>query len=455
MKIRKPRITTRTNLSGSISYCVDAGKHQGKRLRKFFRTKRDAENHARTLQESHQRYGELALRLTAEQQVEAAKAYDLLAPHKLRLLDVIEGYLLRNCPKNGKITCQKLAAEVLTSKQANGKKPKYLKALRSAFSRFNETFGQRLAHEITPAEIESWLHALTVPKRDPEAPKQLVSALTRRNYLRDLGILFNFGINRGYLADNPTSKIEAPQINEKDIEILTPEQAAMLMWSALNQSEVTSRKNPGVKANLVPYVALGLFAGLRSSEIEAMDWKHIDLARRTIEVTANVAKTSRRRTVNISDNLYAWLLPHHQEAGSLVFTGWRDRLQKLSKAAGLEQWPRNALRHSFASYHFQRSGNVHETTSQTGHDETRTFHRHYKQLVTEDATNRFWNIFPPQPGQEWMMTTPKADLTKAERAKCLRQLEDAKPERKERIVVTIPASDDAFEQGEPDEKAAA
>ena len=44
--------------------------------------------------------------------------------------------------------------------------------------------------------------------------------------------------------------------------------------------------------DLVPYIALRAFAGLRDSEAAAIDWCNIDLAGGWIEITEDVAKAS-------------------------------------------------------------------------------------------------------------------------------------------------------------------
>ena len=43
--------------------------------------------------------------------------------------------------------------------------------------------------------------------------------------------------------------------------------------------------------DLLPYHALGLFAGIRPMELERLDWQHIDLTECHIEITAEVSKT--------------------------------------------------------------------------------------------------------------------------------------------------------------------
>ena len=60
-------------------------------------------------------------------------------------------------------------------------------------------------------------------------------------------------------------------------------------------------------ADFLPCLAVGMFAGLRSAEIERLEWKDIDLKQRHIVVSADNAKTADRRIVPIAANLAEWL----------------------------------------------------------------------------------------------------------------------------------------------------
>ena len=68
----------------------------------------------------------------------------------------------------------------------------------------------------------------------------------------------------------------------KVVHIVTPEQADLLMAHA--------------PMEVVPFFAIGLWAGLRVSEIERLDWgKHINLPGRTIDLSWFPTKTLQPR----------------------------------------------------------------------------------------------------------------------------------------------------------------
>jgi len=71
---------------------------------------------------------------------------------------------------------------------------------------------------------------------------------------------------------------------------------------------------------MVPAVAIGLFAGIRRSELTALDWSEIDLAAGTIEVRGSKAKTRQRRIVHIGNALKQWLTPHARQTGGVTIS---------------------------------------------------------------------------------------------------------------------------------------
>ena len=109
------------------------------------------------------------------------------------------------------------------------------------------------------------------------------------------------------MASNPVDRLEKIILDEKPVEILTVEQAARLLEAA--------EASGGI---MTPFIAIRLFAGLRTREIAVLDWKDVDLAEKTITVHATKTKARARRIVEISDNLGAWLLPYSAKAGPVT-----------------------------------------------------------------------------------------------------------------------------------------
>jgi integrase len=145
---------------------------------------------------------------------------------------------------------------------------------------------------------------------------------------------------------------------------------------------------------VLPHIAIGLFAGLRRAEIERLDWSEIDFESGLIEVTAEKAKGARRRLVTMQPNLREWLLPIRKHKGSITSENFRKHFEQARVTSGILKWPDNALRHSFASYHLGHFKNAASTALELGHHDSRVTFAHYRELVKPKEAERYWNLNP-------------------------------------------------------------
>jgi integrase len=183
---------------------------------------------------------------------------------------------------------------------------------------------------------------------------------------------------------NPMKEIEKPTGDSKP-GILSVEQTARLLECAAPE--------------ILPYFAIGAFAGLRASEIERLDWRDIDFDENEIAVNGE-SKTGERH-VDMLPNLRERLLPLRKLSGNITPENFRKHFEQARAAAGIVKWPKNALRHSFASYHLKHFGNDAQTRLQMGHwrDSTLLF-AHYRRAVTRRNAQRYWNIKPSAKAEE-------------------------------------------------------
>jgi integrase len=188
------------------------------------------------------------------------------------------------------------------------------------------------------------------------------------------------------------------------------------------------------RTELVPFVAIGAFAGLRTAEIGRLDWSEVHMKDRFIEIKASKAKTASRRIVPISDNLAKWLKPHAQEHGRVVpfenmskQIGWlvEDTNAGLKKAAESQKsegggrksgstsprpspqsgegdaqvkfrqvkWKKNALRHSYISYRVAEIEDVAKVALEAGNSPQMIF-QHYRELVQPKEAKAWFAIAP-------------------------------------------------------------
>ncbi|MBI3417994.1 MAG: tyrosine-type recombinase/integrase [Verrucomicrobia bacterium] len=270
-----------------------------------------------------------------------------------------------------------VVAELLAVKESRGASARYLQDLRFRLNRFADTF-HKDAGNVTTAEIQSWLDGL---KLKPQS---------YQNFRRVVYLLFEFAVARGYASDNPVAALDNVKIPDGDTEIFTPIEMSRLLAAA--------------SPDFLSCLALGAFAGLRSAEIERLEWSDIDLTGRHITIGATKAKTASRRVVPISDNLAAWLASYAQRTGN-VWTGTHEAFYEAQQATAAAtktenkpavKWKANALRHSFASYRFAQTGDAGRVAGELGNSAA-VVHRHYRELVKPADAQRWFAIAPTAP----------------------------------------------------------
>jgi integrase len=184
----------------------------------------------------------------------------------------------------------------------------------------------------------------------------------------------------GRATRNPALELPVPRLSDEPPEVLNAAQAQALLDAA----------NPLVR----PYLALGLFAGLRPHEAVRVTKKSIRGG--LIVVEGNQAKTRSRRVVQVSPNLKAWLdaSPEAAWSGRGYWTT-RDLVRQAKARSGV-RFGQSALRHSFASHHLALHGDAARTALECGHSE-QTLFRHYRELVTKEDAEAYFAV-SPRPG---------------------------------------------------------
>jgi len=259
--------------------------------------------------------------------------------------------------------------EFVDTRQKEGVSASHLRDFKYRLERFVKKHAKRLVAEISTKEVDEWLFSLKN------------SAQSRDKHRRLLHNFFGYCSGRGYCDENPVSRAAKVKVIRKAPGILSPAETAAFLAAS--------------PAEIVPAMAIGFFAGLRTAEIARLDWKQIDLKRGFIEVTAANAKSSQRRLVAITPNLKAWLEPHRQLSGPVRLSEMRhkDRFDIARAETGIK-WPSNACRHSFASYHLAMNQDAAATALQLGHANTAVLFQHYRELATPETAKAYFDITP-------------------------------------------------------------
>ena len=365
---------TKTKVNGRRYYCVTTPKLGGGRKRRFFKEKAAAETFMQLAKVQQENYGTAALSIPDALRVEAIECCELLQPFGVTLRDAAKFYAahLKTVTDSRKVG--EVVADLLAARAADGMSQRYLGDLRVRLGRFVLSFGEEMIAGISASRIEEWLRGLGV------------GAVTRNTFRRRLGVLFSFAKRRGYVTENPIADVERAKEREIEIEILSVSQVARLLESASSE--------------MLPFWAIGAFAGLRRAEIERLTWSEIDFDADVIEVKASKSKTASRRLVTIQPNLREWLAPYRNRVGHVCPVNLQPKINDDRERAGLRAgWPQNALRHSFGSYHLAQFNDAARLALEMGNSPATIF-RHYRQLVKPKDAERYWKINPFATGRK-------------------------------------------------------
>jgi integrase len=355
-------------------YAIAGLKVNGKRRRLFFETAREAEEELGQLKIKARRHGQAGLDIPDDLRGMAVDCARRLKPFGKTILDATN-FLLQHLTAAQSKQVDELVDDYLRAQRRSQLSARHLDDVSMRLSRFREDFASRPVRTISAQEIENWLYGLH-SDGNGLAPQTLV------NWRAILHAFYGWLLRRKLIDFNPVTAIPKPKVVRDAPAIWSPESLEQLLQAA--------------SAELVPVLAMGAFAGLRTSELLRLEWREIDLERKLIEVTASKAKSARRRLVKIEPNLARWLAPHAGNTGKPWPKGWRsyhEATAKLCRELELE-WRENGLRHSFASYHLAHFQNAEALALQMGHTSVRMIFEHYRELVAPQTAQRYSAIEP-------------------------------------------------------------
>jgi integrase len=341
----------------------------GKWERRFFETEAEAKTYAAQKEIELLNQGKEGMSFPAALRVMAQHGAEKLQPFGKTISDAVDFYFNHLEASSRSVPLHTAMKELIDNRRASGATKRYCYDLGLRIGRFCAAFPERSVAEITTADVDNWLSGLRL------AP------VTRNTFRRDLRTLFSFAITRKYCVENPVVGTTRAKQIDGDIEILSVAQTAKLLEAA--------------DPDTLPFWAIGAFAGLRRSEIERLDWGQVDFESGLIEVKARHSKTARRRLVTMQANLRTWLDPYRAQRGPVCPPdNLRKRIEADRAKAGLrENWPPNALRHSFGSYYLAQFKDAAALALQMGNSVDVIF-RHYRELVKPKEAHRYWEIMP-------------------------------------------------------------
>ena len=374
----KPKLRNERVLKGLAAWCLNIPPtlgDDGKRQQLFFATKGEATVACERLKARKDNLGSAVNAMTQARMSKALEAFALLDPLGIDLVDAVRAHIQAHKQRTASIPYLELFNQYLEAK--HDRNPAYLRELARTRDRF-PTLHDRLASDITHRDLAPLLDVISPGGRNP--------------VMRYLRAVFFFGIKRGYLTENPISRLDFAEVKRKEIETIPSDKVEAMLVHGLEHDLA-----------LLPYLVFGFFAGVRpDGELQKVEWSDIKLAEGTIVIRPEVSKTNRRRFPKISANAAAWIEAYRQYGGTFdgkvsPYSDSELRAHRKANwaAAGVTRWIQQGMRHTFCSNWLALNKDVNELVLESGHDSVDTMWRNYHKGVTEAESKAFWAIMPP------------------------------------------------------------
>jgi len=272
-----------------------------------------------------------------------------------------------------------IVEDMIVAKKNAGVGIRAINDYKSRLRRFAAAF-QCPISSITKDDIQGFLNGLKIAPR------------TKKNFKANIATLFEYARSNKHLQRD--RKTEAEHLDSivstgTDIEVFTPSAFSKLISNS--------------DADLVPYLAIRAFAGIRDSEINRMEWRHVKWEEGHIEVPAAAAKKTRskkshrlRRLVPIQPNLAQWLAPYRGRTGKICAFYNSERMARgLADKLGI-RWVHNGLRHGYGSYRVALQRDYPKVAYEMGNS-VDVIKSSYDQVVTPREATAWFAIAPTAP----------------------------------------------------------
>jgi integrase len=384
-------IRKRVHASGSVAWQLDYGLVEGRRKMISFDSREAAEKALQVARAAKKHLGMLGVMASPAEMGEFLMLRERLMTTGTTLLEAVEFFLLHARRLREPMLLPAAVMRFRDAKEDAGCSVRYHRQLGVSLGSLARWLPLRLVHEVKRDEVEAWLRASGW------------SAKTRNNYLGDVRAFFSWAMREGLCTQHPVMEIAKARLGDEEIGTLTVAQCELLLRGALKKPE------------MMGFVVLGLFGGLRPAEIQRLTWAAVDLDEGTVIVAGAQAKTRRRRVVDLGVNACAWLragVPASLREGPICGKYWDARWRMFRRSLGWAvgshekgvkeervpsvhgEWPHNALRHTYASMHYSLHQDEAKLQAQMGHESAAMLHRHYRALKTRKEAEQFWSLRP-------------------------------------------------------------
>lgn len=338
----------------------------GKRERRVFKSRTAAETWYRQRRGELKRMGQVAFSLTDVDRLRYMAADAQLRGAGLTLEEVVANAIASGVKRCSSVKLRDAWEALILDKAGAGRRSNYLKRLRHTGKALCDGVGYDTeVKAITKADMRAWWDAQTQ-----------WGLATKRGILQAIRVAWAFFVANDMAQEDVTASIAGVTVDSHVPDVLTPEQCEKLLAETLKQPQ------------LVPYVAVSLFAGLRRSEASVITWDDIDLENGWLTVRPEVSKTRSRRVINLHPTCVEWL-----KLGGKLPLGIDSRpIRNLFKTT-IPRGMKNPLRHTAATMLLGLFEDAGKTANHLGNTPD-VLHKHYKGHATPGDIEQFWRLTP-------------------------------------------------------------
>lgn len=232
------------------------------------------------------------------------------------------------------------------------------------------------------------IHELRAPAVNEWIGKLQLSPRSRNNYRTAILALVAFAREKTYLPKTWLEDQELKRVETKRRRILiyTPEQCTAYLLHA--------------RDNLIPFIAIQAFAGIRTREIlgdkthPPLDWRDLKLDKRKIYVAPDSAKEGTPdRIIPISENLADWLGPYARRSGPICSLANVTNALRRTAARAKTPFLRNGFRKSFISYRLALVKDIGQVAEEAGNS-PQIIKTNYRDPREDEEGQRWFSISP-------------------------------------------------------------
>jgi len=361
------------------------------------------------------RHGTEAFSLSSAEMAEASSAIAQCRQAGMTLSEAVELAILHRRPPSGPISGEEAVEKMIKEKVEDGASPAHTQELEKKIRRFLASLPPAKRREIAsvgPLDVREYIDKVGKSDGNKKAIK------------RNLSPLFTWAVEHGHMAVNPCgglkigrrSKAGTKEKVNPDGEVVRIvrfkvsdlQKALKLAWEGFRLSAGNdpverkrfSRRFDGqnlevAKMDLIPWLTLGCFAGLRPEEAAKTTWGMIDLERNQIDLPARITKDREPRIVPIEPNLLEWLKACLEKDVPILPKNFRRKRQALTWALKWKEWPEDITRHSYGTFHLAKFKNAGLTAENMGHASPKMLRSRYRDVVKDTGeVEKYWSLLP-------------------------------------------------------------